>query len=311
MEFYRKITSLNPDNIHFSLTYTTPTLDELDFIKKQHFVKWASIIGKKIYKPIVFIASIESSSSLTNSSRFSSKEGNSIGKIQIRLIWLTMHKNINHIVLHDLFKVGFWMLTASNVNYARIFYWDVLTKRTFPPHDHAISPINVNGGSSYKNSTESISIYRREEATKVLIHEFIHALGLDINIPESVDKSVELLTGIVDARLYEAYTEAIAEWLYMLYTKKLFWQKQLDYSRDRAYKLIKHFNGDWKETTAAFSYYVMKYILLTHFKEVIYSSDGAINMWPKWLIEFMNSNDNITTSRSTSLAMLAPGIASF
>lgn len=281
MEYYRRVVKSDPNFIIFTVEYSILTKAELDFVQQQQTVKWAAIIGKVPYKSAAFTAMS--------------------GKSRIRFIWSATTTKINRTVLNELLKVAFWMLQASHMRSARIFYWDVLTKRILPPSGEAIEPIHVNGGSSFKDDTSAICIYRREESPKVLIHEFIHALGLDITVPPPDT-----------ARLFEAYTEAIAEWLYIIYIGKPVWNKQIAYARDRANKLIKHFNGgQWKETTAAFAYYIMKYVLLTHINDVVASPTGCVELWPTWLAEFLASRAGSAESRSTSLAMLAPRIAPF
>lgn len=280
MEYYRRVVKIDPNSITFTVQTSIPTKSELEFVRQQQTVKWAAIIGKVPYKSAAFTAMS--------------------GKSRIRFIWSATTTKINRTVLNELLKVAFWMLQASHVHSARIFYWDVLAKRVLPSSGEVIEPIHVNGGSSFKGDTSAICIYRREESPKVLIHEFIHALGLDISIPSDT------------ARLFEAYTEAIAEWLYIIYIGKPVWNKQVAYARDRANKLIRHFNdGPWKETTAAFAYYVMKYVLLTHINDIIASPTGCVELWSTWLAQFLALRDRGAASRSTSLAMLAPHIAPF
>jgi len=65
---------------------------------------------------------------------------------------------------------------------------------------HAIGPPHINGGYTYTCNKETIVIYRAEDATRVLLHEFQHASCLDHK---------ENGTDIV-----EAETEAWAELLY-------------------------------------------------------------------------------------------------
>ncbi len=51
--------------------------------------------------------------------------------------------------------------------------------RQFPGQGQDLGPEHVNGGYTYSCSTDGIYIYRHEEATRVLIHELIHAACLD------------------------------------------------------------------------------------------------------------------------------------
>lgn len=48
-------------------------------------------------------------------------------------------------------------------------------KRLSPPHGHPLAEEHVNGGMTMRCDAKTIIIYRKEEATRVLIHELFHA----------------------------------------------------------------------------------------------------------------------------------------
>jgi hypothetical protein len=79
--------------------------------------------------------------------------------------------------------------------------------------DGIVTANEVNSGctSRYKNSEIKIAIWRKEEVFKVLIHELIHALGID-NVDESCAKDIKEKYNIAEnpPLLFEAYTELIA-----------------------------------------------------------------------------------------------------
>lgn len=80
--------------------------------------------------------------------------------------------------------------------------------------DASIGPKNVNSGSTsyfHHNYNSTITLWRREEIVKVLVHELIHALKIDFKTyPTSLDDLVCRYT-CVDSKkhvlLFEAYTE--------------------------------------------------------------------------------------------------------
>lgn len=72
--------------------------------------------------------------------------------------------------------------------------------RDFPIHPAPLGPINVNGGYTFPCTNNSIVIYRKEEALRVLIHELLHATCTD-------DKQLDL-------PIMESRTEAWAEIIY-------------------------------------------------------------------------------------------------
>ena len=60
-----------------------------------------------------------------------------------------------------------------------VYWFGSAAKRLFPEHGHELGPGHVNGGYTFPCSTAGIFVYRLEEATRVLIHELIHAACLD------------------------------------------------------------------------------------------------------------------------------------
>jgi len=73
--------------------------------------------------------------------------------------------------------------------------------RMFPEHG-AITPYHINGGYTYPCQRDIIVIYRAEDATRVLLHELLHASCTDSH---------------TDIDLMEAETEAWAELLYVAF----------------------------------------------------------------------------------------------
>jgi hypothetical protein len=83
-----------------------------------------------------------------------------------------------------------------------VVYWfgsDV--KREFPKKGLRMGPEHVNGGYTMRCSSQGVFIYRVEEATRVLVHELVHAACLD---PDPATTPVPVL---------EANTETWAELL--------------------------------------------------------------------------------------------------
>ena len=109
----------------------------------------------------------------------------------------------------------------------RILWFASEEKRIPPPVGEPIGPPHVNGGYAQKCNAQSIVIYRREEATRVLIHELLHASCSDPTI-DSVPR-------------LEADTEAWAEVVLCAIAShgdqhkfNKFWAIQADYSVKQA-----------------------------------------------------------------------------
>jgi hypothetical protein len=82
-----------------------------------------------------------------------------------------------------------------------VYWFGSQVKREFPKKGMPMGPEHVNGGYTTRCSTEGIFIYRVEEATRVLVHELVHAACLD---PDPATTPVPVL---------EANTETWAELL--------------------------------------------------------------------------------------------------
>jgi hypothetical protein len=110
--------------------------------------------------------------------------------------------------------------------------WEVIVfasnrARTFPPEGTLLAPEHINGGSAYRCEPASILIVRREEMTRVLIHELLHA-----GCTDDPNQTVPQI---------EAQTEAWAEWfLTAIMAKGLqprfcaLWPRQVAYAEQQA-----------------------------------------------------------------------------
>jgi len=72
-----------------------------------------------------------------------------------------------------------WFGKPADRSVWKVFWFGSPVKREFPDHGHELGPAHVNGGYTTPCSTRGIFIYRLEEATRVLIHELMHAACLD------------------------------------------------------------------------------------------------------------------------------------
>lgn len=252
---------------------SVPTPDEIEYIGRFPNEKWATVIRDKKFIPYAFSC------------------GNH------RLIWMTQTNIINAEYLEDFFRVMAWITELyGHESHVRLFYWDSPVVRQFPVKG-PIESIHVNGGATYVCNMMFINVFRREEAIKVMIHELIHGLCADVDT-EAIDTTMQNALGTTtELRLPEAYTEFMAEWYYIVsrwgYSQKAFqkaWNTQIRYATDLVCKLLSYYRRKnildtrypWNESTAVFSYYVMKTILLHHAETVLHEA-GAVHKWPEWL----------------------------
>ena len=175
------------------------------------------------------------------------------------------------------------------------FWWDQPWIRRLPAHttpgrDH------VNGGWAVSGVPE-VHVYRREEAHKVMLHETVHALMLDV--PASlIDPLLPAFERELGGRrlrphLGEAYTEFLAEWLWAIagsqtqtltdarrrwHLQRLCAQKQAAIVWSR----IRGLPPNAAEDTNVFAYYVLKYVLILHEDDVLLTPTGSLPMWLPW-----------------------------
>jgi hypothetical protein len=201
------------------------------------------------------------------------------------------------------------------------YWWDqpwvrVLPANVDPGRDH------VNGGWATPGVLE-VHVYRREEAHKVMLHECIHALGLDVSHEATIPvrKQFEAACGrTLWPHLGEAFTELFAEWLWSIAsassladaTKK--WRYQLACSERQAAQVWTRIRDSHEnETTNVFAYYVLKWVLMQHLSVALLESKQSVASWFTWWSESKPTLDMLadqaapTESESLSLGMTCPG----
>jgi hypothetical protein len=93
------------------------------------------------------------------------------------------------IPLKDWGRIFQWLGAAPQGKW-KVIWLGSTTVRSLPENGDPLSPAHLNGGYTHACSTNGIIIYRIEEATRVLIHELLHAAcldeaGLDIPMKEA------------------------------------------------------------------------------------------------------------------------------
>jgi hypothetical protein len=149
-------------------------------------------------------------------------------------------------------------------------------KRFFPNKNELIRVNHVNGG--YSNSYKKIIfVWRYEEFEKVLLHEIIHYFNMDnrdiiintklkINGPHSYYEAITDFWAIIYHLIYLSLIKKVA-------IKNLL-ELELTFIKNQAMILNDYFKlGNWdnienisiEQSTPAFSYYILKYLLFEYF----------------------------------------------
>lgn len=180
-----------------------------------------------------------------------------------------------------------WMSAPRSLTW---YWWDqpwprVLPAGTDPGREH------VNGGWAIPGIRE-IHVYRREEAHKVLIHEAIHALKLDVPMKAVIPIRMQFEHEFgrrLWPHLGEAYTELFAEWLWTIAGARSIreartrWSQQLECSETQAATVWARIHDSHEdEDTNVFAYYVLKWVLMSHGSTAMLAPDHRVSQWYVW-----------------------------
>lgn len=92
-----------------------------------------------------------------------------------------------------------WLGPSTSGRVWRVFWLPAEQPRLLPPPGEEISSVHINGGYCYPCKPDTIVVYRKEEATRVLIHELLHAACTD---PQDADLTMREATTETWAELY-------------------------------------------------------------------------------------------------------------
>ncbi len=128
----------------------------------------------------------------------------------------------------------FELFSGNLQSQIRIVWFASPQERILSPLGQPLGPENVNGGYTIPCSPDTIIIYRKEEATRVLIHELYHASCTDRDLP---------------IEFKEAETESWAELALVAIASKgnskkaeELWKKQANWIANTNKKLINYYN---------------------------------------------------------------------
>ena len=207
------------------------------------------------------------------------------------------------------------MIISNTYKNLNIEIYDTPFKKEFGCNNHKkcgkLSQNNVNSGLSYLNN---IIIFRKEEMLKLLIHELIHALDIDIKYETNEDKKKLLeLFNINENNLLvnESYVETwaiIINLFLVIYEKNTkqseeikqnlfreYIKKEIVHSFQQCAKLCLYYNIDdfnkiyknnknsirYEDTVNTFSYHIIKTINLYNIKNFIKNFSDNIYILPK------------------------------
>ena len=204
------------------------------------------------------------------------------------------------VLLGDL-KLGLRLMGWLSKRPVTWYWWDQPWPRRLPS---SVDPgrDHVNGGWAIVGVAE-VHVYRREEAHKVLLHECIHALGLDVDSAQ-ITRVLPLFETYLGRRLWphlgEAYTELYAEWLWSIASGSS-WEYQMACSEKQAAQVWARIHDSTEdENTNVFAYYVLKWVLMQHLEVVLFQKHAAVSQWFGWWQELKRALDQKASRVSAS-----------
>tara|TARA_B110001450_G_scaffold25356_2_gene22374 strand:+ start:15161 stop:16141 length:981 start_codon:yes stop_codon:yes gene_type:complete len=190
-------------------------------------------------------------------------------------------ETFNYIKLLKLYKRISIIYKYYNLNKTINIHLTFWTKpRTLPKND-IFRPVHINGGFTSLNGND-IYIYRKDEYSKVILHEFIHHIHeLNSSIMNISLFNIKKLKNFfnIHNNCHLEPLEAIIEFWSFIYNTifisieysipfKLLFKKELSFTLFQYNKLINNYKfiNQWNEDTNIFSYIIIKLILLVNYK---------------------------------------------
>lgn len=245
-------------------------------------------------------------------------------KFKNRNITIFSKKNIKKDFIKKIDSIfNFFDILTKNINYYNLFIYLSDEIKLINYDNEYINPDNINSGLTNK---VYICIFRKEEIFKVLFHEIIHYLDLDIyfynNELRYLYKDIELNNSITNPN--EGYTEAltiilITIWKYIYFENNFKINEYFNYSLNlelywsfyQISKIIKFFKCYdtyedlfknkkciFKQKTNVLSYFILKSYLLfncnTYFKNIkINNFDKRIDLFNSIDLLDLNFSNNV------------------
>ena len=216
--------------------------------------------------------------------------------LQLNLVIYSKTKTISKKILNNIIdRIIVLGLYKSKIELLKINIDIFMTpfKKKISKDTKILGTREINSGFSAHNY--KICIFRKEELNKVLVHELIHYLDLDLNVVDFPDFYKYFnLADTNEVKLNEAYTEILAVLINSIITSKNITEckkilnSELKFSFYQVGKILNLYNfinaydffqpntnNKFKQNTSVFSYFIVKTIVLFNidtFLELYYNS---------------------------------------
>jgi hypothetical protein len=236
-----------------------------------------------------------------------------------------IYKKSNDIIIQHLIKTIMRSYTLTKINnYSHItfnIYVLMAPYKRFIPKKGIIDTEHINGGftrlTDYHN--QDIFISRKEEYSKVILHEIIHHFKHINNENWDTNNILKLkkhfkISSVTTLNPNEAFVELWATLYYILFISyeyklnyKILLKKELNNSLSQSYKLLLfNKNNYWKEKTNSYCYIIFKTILLYNFNQLekIYAYPYDTYKMTDFLIKYSKLPQYCDNINNRSLRMM-------
>ena len=221
--------------------------------------------------------------------------------------------NFSDELLKHIYIISLWIYNLNPIHKIKFIFFDTPLKKELNQESKYLSSQHVNSGSSIAG--DNLMIWRREEITKVLIHELIHYLYIDLKYDKNINKIMKKNIGIskYPILINESITEILTQFLHSIYISvyqkgsildnvKTIYNYEQIFSWYQFSKIMNFFNilkfdqelinQQFNQTSNVFAYYILKSILTINFPQIILNiNTNKCNTYNCPIIEkYLNKN---------------------
>jgi hypothetical protein len=210
-------------------------------------------------------------------------------------------------LLKHIYIISKWIYNLNPIYKIKFIYFDTPLKKELNKVSNILSSQHVNSGLSSSNNY--LMIWRKEEILKVLIHELIHYLNIDLKYDKNINKIIKKEIGKLKYPILinESITEIFTQFLHSIYISiyqkgslidnvKTIYNYEQIFSWYQFSKIMNFFNiyefnkkliyQRFNQSSNVFSYYILKSILTINFPSIILNLNTLdCNVYKCYIVE--------------------------
>jgi hypothetical protein len=187
-------------------------------------------------------------------------------------------------IIQLIYQISKWLYDINPLYKITLYYFDTpLEKKISDSVDiKYLSSNNVNSGVS--SSNKFIMIWRREEISKVLIHELIHYLEIDMKYNDKLDLIIKHKLGTLDYHpviVNECLTEILAQFFHSIYMSYSISNHQITKDIFKIFKTIYQYEliFSWYQFAQIMNYYMIDKYTIQHLMTKFHQSSNVYSYY--------------------------------